>query len=222
MCANPCPPGSYHKDCKRRCDCYNGAVCDHVNGKCHCLPGYQGTKVTNHPVAMQSCIFLYLVADATVFILFCFHTVHWCRYWYEYIRHTLFSAWDLHCRCILKMTGSLLAEELSGCDCFGLKSLVTGSLAMEDFFKHIPNYFSCLGRVASPEVHLEALHTVLCVTWQIPFFTHSDTDGCLNLTIYWVGRLSTPSLFHFFGSGSNYSTHYSGVRMQILRIQEQI
>jgi hypothetical protein len=47
VCANPCPPGSYHKDCKRRCDCYNGAVCDHVNGKCHCLPGYQGTKVTN-------------------------------------------------------------------------------------------------------------------------------------------------------------------------------
>ncbi len=47
MCANPCPPGSYHKDCKRRCDCYNGAVCDHVNGKCHCLPGYQGTKVKN-------------------------------------------------------------------------------------------------------------------------------------------------------------------------------
>ncbi len=56
VCANPCPPGSYHKDCKRRCDCYNGAVCDHVNGKCHCLPGYQGTKVTNNRllVGMQS------------------------------------------------------------------------------------------------------------------------------------------------------------------------
>jgi hypothetical protein len=54
VCANPCPPGSYHKDCKRRCDCYNGAVCDHVNGKCHCLPGYQGTKVTNRLFGMKS------------------------------------------------------------------------------------------------------------------------------------------------------------------------
>ena len=46
MCANPCPTGTYHIDCKKKCDCYNGAVCDHVNGKCHCLPGYKGTKVS--------------------------------------------------------------------------------------------------------------------------------------------------------------------------------
>ena len=45
VCANPCPTGTYHVDCKRRCDCYNGAVCDHVTGKCHCLPGYKGAKV---------------------------------------------------------------------------------------------------------------------------------------------------------------------------------
>jgi hypothetical protein len=46
--------------------------------------------------------------------------IHWCRYGYEYIRHTLFFAWGLHCGCILKMTGSLLAE-LSCCDCLRVK-----------------------------------------------------------------------------------------------------
>ena len=45
VCANPCPPGSYGLECKERCDCYNGALCDHVNGQCHCLPGFQGQKV---------------------------------------------------------------------------------------------------------------------------------------------------------------------------------
>jgi hypothetical protein len=32
----------------------------------------------------------YLVADATLLDLFWFHTIHLCRYWYKYIRHTLF------------------------------------------------------------------------------------------------------------------------------------
>ena len=45
VCANPCPPGTYGVDCKNRCDCYNGALCDHVSGQCHCLPGFQGEKV---------------------------------------------------------------------------------------------------------------------------------------------------------------------------------
>ena len=45
VCANPCPPGTYGVHCKERCDCYNGALCDHVNGKCRCLPGFEGTKV---------------------------------------------------------------------------------------------------------------------------------------------------------------------------------
>ena len=45
MCANPCPTGTYHIDCTKKCDCFNGAVCDHVNGKCHCLPGFKGDKV---------------------------------------------------------------------------------------------------------------------------------------------------------------------------------
>ena len=81
VCANPCPSGTYHLDCRfpleclvclhnhreiipltglhlvclfggtvwaalrERCDCYNGAHCDHVNGQCHCLPGYKGEKV---------------------------------------------------------------------------------------------------------------------------------------------------------------------------------
>ena len=45
VCANPCPPGTYGVHCKERCDCYNGALCDHVNGKCRCLPGFEGSKV---------------------------------------------------------------------------------------------------------------------------------------------------------------------------------
>ena len=44
-CANPCPPGTFHIDCKKTCDCYNSAVCDHVTGRCHCRPGFKGDKV---------------------------------------------------------------------------------------------------------------------------------------------------------------------------------
>ena len=45
VCANPCPAGTFGIDCKDRCDCYNGALCDHVSGQCKCLPGFQGDKV---------------------------------------------------------------------------------------------------------------------------------------------------------------------------------
>ena len=45
VCANPCPYGSYGLECKEKCDCYNGAFCDHINGRCKCLPGFQGIKV---------------------------------------------------------------------------------------------------------------------------------------------------------------------------------
>jgi hypothetical protein len=56
----------------------------------------------------------YLVADAT---LFDFILVSYSTLVYEYIRYTLFFAWDLHCGCIFKVTRSLLAEELSCCGC---------------------------------------------------------------------------------------------------------
>ena len=46
VCANPCPPGTYHVDCQKKCDCYNGAECDHVSGRCHCPPGFRGDKVS--------------------------------------------------------------------------------------------------------------------------------------------------------------------------------
>jgi hypothetical protein len=114
-------------------------------------------------------------------IYFCF--IHWCRY--EYIEPALnclgFALWMF-----LNMTGSVLAVEMSCCDCCGLKSVeeltipptglepmphtsvaltaqylnvrqrkigtiivqtvhisssMKGSLPMEDFFKHNPNYF---------------------------------------------------------------------------------
>ena len=45
VCANPCPSGSYGSGCKKKCECYNGAGCDPLNGNCHCKPGYQGSKV---------------------------------------------------------------------------------------------------------------------------------------------------------------------------------
>jgi hypothetical protein len=62
--------------------------------------------------------FIYLLANATLFLfIFWFNTVHWCRY--EYIGHTLILLGVLHCGCTLKMTGSLLLEDLSCCDCLG-------------------------------------------------------------------------------------------------------
>jgi hypothetical protein len=48
------------------------------------------------------------------FDLFLFH---------ESIGPIQYFAWGLRCGCILKTTGSLLAGELSCCDCFGLKSV---------------------------------------------------------------------------------------------------
>ena len=46
VCANPCPSGSYGLGCGRKCECYNGAGCDHVTGECHCPPGYTGDLVS--------------------------------------------------------------------------------------------------------------------------------------------------------------------------------
>ena len=80
VCANPCPTGSYHIDCKKKCDCYNGAVCDHVNGKCHCLPGYKGTKVSNpdnpllgflHKINSQTGVFYILLAMHLFYLIDC-------------------------------------------------------------------------------------------------------------------------------------------------------
>lgn len=38
-----CPAGTFGLGCQQKCSCYNG-LCDHVNGKCHCHPGYQGVR----------------------------------------------------------------------------------------------------------------------------------------------------------------------------------
>jgi hypothetical protein len=65
-------------------------------------------------------MFKYFVADATLFdFIIWFHTVHWCR---ERVHRTyIIFAWGLRCGCTLKMTGSLIPEDLSCCDCLGLK-----------------------------------------------------------------------------------------------------
>ena len=41
-----CPAGTFGKDCAGTCQCQNGAVCDKVNGTCHCstIQGYTGVK----------------------------------------------------------------------------------------------------------------------------------------------------------------------------------
>lgn len=46
MCASPCQNGKYGLQCKENCECYNGALCDHITGKCTCTPGYQGEFVS--------------------------------------------------------------------------------------------------------------------------------------------------------------------------------
>lgn len=38
-----CPAGTFGLGCQKKCSCYNG-LCDHVNGKCHCHPGYRGVR----------------------------------------------------------------------------------------------------------------------------------------------------------------------------------
>jgi hypothetical protein len=62
----------------------------------------------------------YLVANATLFDLFLFHT--WVQVGVHRIGHTLdclgFALWM-----VLKMTGSLFVEEMSCCDSCGLKSV---------------------------------------------------------------------------------------------------
>ncbi len=62
----------------------------------------------------------YLVAYATLFDFILFHTVHTLVKVRVRDIHQFF-AWGFHCGCILKMTGSLLAEELSCCDFFRVK-----------------------------------------------------------------------------------------------------
>ena len=32
-CDIPCPKGKYGKECKEKCNCRNGAACDHITGK---------------------------------------------------------------------------------------------------------------------------------------------------------------------------------------------
>ena len=46
VCANPCPSGTYGPGCGQKCECYNGAGCDHVSGTCHCPRGYTGDRVS--------------------------------------------------------------------------------------------------------------------------------------------------------------------------------
>ncbi len=59
----------------------------------------------------------YLVADAILFLLFWFQKLVQSTETITYSRTYIFCL-GLCCGCIVKMTGSLLAEELSSCDCF--------------------------------------------------------------------------------------------------------
>ena len=42
-----CPAGSYGTDCLQNCTCVlqqESSPCDHIDGTCHCLPGYNGSS----------------------------------------------------------------------------------------------------------------------------------------------------------------------------------
>ncbi|XP_070822896.1 N-acetylglucosamine-1-phosphodiester alpha-N-acetylglucosaminidase-like [Chaetodon trifascialis] len=41
-CSQECSPGYYGDGCRHTCVCFNGAVCNHVNGRCVCPPGFYG------------------------------------------------------------------------------------------------------------------------------------------------------------------------------------
>ena len=47
QCLAVCPAGSYGADCIGNCTCVaeqESSPCDHVDGTCHCLPGYNGSS----------------------------------------------------------------------------------------------------------------------------------------------------------------------------------
>ncbi len=96
-------------------------------------------------------MFIILVADATLFdfILVSYNTLV-----YKYIRHTLFFAWGLHCGCIFKMTGSLLAQELSCCDCLRVKVSI-GIVPCPQWYVMIYHY----GRYARLRKGLRRIHS---------------------------------------------------------------
>lgn len=75
-CDKECPEGFYDVDCKKKCDCVNGGVCDgatgicynnsifvlkfmwrtkilFVLGECKCLPGFRGAKCEQSCPAMM-------------------------------------------------------------------------------------------------------------------------------------------------------------------------
>ena len=42
-----CPGGNYGAGCLQNCTCVSeqeSSPCDHVDGTCHCLPGYNGSS----------------------------------------------------------------------------------------------------------------------------------------------------------------------------------
>ncbi|XP_034004002.1 N-acetylglucosamine-1-phosphodiester alpha-N-acetylglucosaminidase-like isoform X2 [Trematomus bernacchii] len=41
-CTEPCLPGYYGDGCRHTCTCFNGAFCNHDNGRCTCPPGFYG------------------------------------------------------------------------------------------------------------------------------------------------------------------------------------
>ncbi|KAI3361257.1 hypothetical protein L3Q82_012917, partial [Scortum barcoo] len=41
-CSQECLPGYYGNGCRHTCMCFNGAFCNHVNGRCTCPPGFYG------------------------------------------------------------------------------------------------------------------------------------------------------------------------------------
>lgn len=52
-CDKPCPNNYFGEKCAQPCSCQNQALCDHVSGKCTCLPGFEGTLCDQRSVSEE-------------------------------------------------------------------------------------------------------------------------------------------------------------------------
>lgn len=55
-----CSDGTWGKYCSEECLCENGGHCDHIDGSCGCLPGWNGTTCNNSE-PMISCLVIHIM-----------------------------------------------------------------------------------------------------------------------------------------------------------------
>lgn len=62
-----CRRGWFGQDCQFECTCRNDAICDHVNGKCHCGLGWTGTNCEKGWKNLE--FYLFLLVDCLLMVL---------------------------------------------------------------------------------------------------------------------------------------------------------